>query len=176
MAYYQFGGEKRVQRPSLWFLVLSLSSFTTAAWVELILWTSALLHFIWIKSHLLDFNCTSFFDLMDIACVNSYLIYSMRHLNSFSFLDYKIVIAKNLIQYNQDRKRAVPMLRPCKKKNQPESIDNHGGHLPDYQTIRKRCVYCAMESKENRTFIIFLPCNIPLCLVKERNCFQRYHI
>ena len=29
------------------------------------------------------------------------------------------------------------MLRQPKKKNQPESIDNHGGHLPDYQTMRK---------------------------------------
>ena len=142
----------------------------------MILWTSVLLHFVWIKSHLLDFTSTSFFDLMDIACVDSYLIYNMRHLNNLPFLDYKIFIAKNLIQYHQDRKRSVPMLRPSKKKNQPKSIDNHGGHLPDYQTMRKRCAYCAMDIKENRTFAICLPCNIPLWLVKERNCFQRYHM
>ena len=30
-------GQKRVHRPSLWFLVLKLSRFTIAAWVELIL-------------------------------------------------------------------------------------------------------------------------------------------
>ena len=65
------------------------------------------------------------------------------------------------------------MLRPCKKKNQPESIDNHGGHLPDYQTIRKRCAYCAMESKENRTFVIFLPCNIPIMLSKGKKLFPK---
>ena len=82
-----------------------------------------------------------FFDLMDIACVNSYLIYNMKHPNKLSLLDYKIVVAKNLVQYHQGRKRAVPMSRPSKKKNQPESIDNHGGHLPDYQTMRKRCAY-----------------------------------
>ena len=80
------------------------------------------------------------------------------------------------IQYHEGRKRAVPMSRPSKRKNQPESIDNHGGHLPDYQTMRKRCLYCAMEGKENRTFVICLACNIPLCLVKERNCFQEHHI
>ena len=33
-----------------------------------------------------------------------------------------------------------------------------------------------MEGKENRTFVICLACNIPLCLVKERNCFQKHHI
>ena len=59
-----------------------------------------------------------------------------------------------------------------KRKNQPESIDNHGGHLPDYQTMRKRCTYCAMEGKENRTIVICSACNIPLSLLKERNCLQ----
>ena len=117
-----------------------------------------------------------FFDLMDIACVNSYLIYYMKHPNKLSLLDYKIAVTKNLIQYHQGLKRAVRMSRPSKRKNQPESIDNHGGHLPDYQTMRKRCLYCAMEGKENRTFVICLACNIPLCLVKERNCFQKHHI
>ena len=39
--------------------------------------------------------------------------------------------------------------------------------------MRKRCAYCAMESKENRTFVICLACNIPLCLVKERNLFPK---
>ena len=55
MTYYQFRGEERVQRRSLWFLVLRFSSFTTAAWVELILWTSILRHVVWIETHLLDF-------------------------------------------------------------------------------------------------------------------------
>ena len=117
-----------------------------------------------------------FFDLMDIACVNSCLIYNMKHPNKLSLHDYKIVVAKNLIQYHQGRKRAVPMSRPSKRKNLPESIDNHGGHLPDYQTMGKQCAHCAMKGKENRTFVICLACNIPICLVKERNCFQKHHI
>ena len=97
-----------------------------------------------------------FFDLMDIACVNSYLIQNMKHPNKLPLLDYKIFAAKNLIQYCQGRKRTVPISWPSKRKNQPESIDNHVGHLPDYQMMQKRCVYCAMEGKENRTFVICL--------------------
>ena len=89
-----------------------------------------------------------FFDLMDIACVNSYLIYNMKHPNKLSLLYYEILVAESQIQYHQGQKRAVPMSRPSKRKNQPESIDNHGGHLPDYQTMRKRCAYCAMEGKK----------------------------
>ena len=122
------------------------------------------------------FDLRIFFDLMDIECVKSYLIYNMKHPNKFSLIDYKIVIAKNLIQYHQGWKRAVPMSRSSKRKNQPESIDNHGEHLPDYQMMQKRCAYYAMEAKENRTFVICLTRNIPLCLVKERSCFQKHHI
>ena len=117
-----------------------------------------------------------FFDLMNIVCFNNYLIYKMKHLNKLFPLDYKIVVTKNLIQYHVDRKRIVPMLKPSKRKKQPELIDNHGGYLPNLQAIQKRCMYCAMEGKENRTFIICLACNIPLCLVKKKNCFQKYHI
>ena len=35
-----------------------------------------------------------FFDLMDIPCVNSYLIYNMKHPNKLFLLDYKTVVAK----------------------------------------------------------------------------------
>ena len=112
-----------------------------------------------------------FFDLMDITCVNSYLIYNMKHPNKLSLLYYKTVVAKNLIKYHQGRKRAVPMSRPSKRNNQPESIDNQGGHLPDYYTVRKRCAFCAMEDKGNRTFVICLAFKISLCLLKQRNCF-----
>ena len=41
-----------------------------------------------------------FFDLMDIACVNSYLIYNMKHPYKLFLLDYEIFVAKNLIQYH----------------------------------------------------------------------------
>ena len=78
-----------------------------------------------------------FFDLMDIVCVNSYLIYNMKYPNKLFLLDYKSVVIKNLIQYHQGRKRTVPLLGLSKRKNQPEFMDNHG-HLPDYQAMQKR--------------------------------------
>ena len=116
------------------------------------------------------------FYLMYIAYVTSYLIYNMKHPKKLSLLDYKIVVVKHLIQYHQGWKRVVPMSRPSKWKKQPGSTDNHGAYLPNYQTMRKRCAYCAIEVKENRTFVISSACNIPLCLVKEKNCFQKHHV
>ena len=79
MTHYQFRGDQRVQRPSLWFLVVRLSSFTIAAWVELILWTSILPLIVWIENHLLDF--TSAFSLMwwisHVSIVTSFITWSI---------------------------------------------------------------------------------------------------
>ena len=94
-----------------------------------------------------------FFDLMDIACVNSYLIYNMKHPNKLSLLDYKIVVAKNLIQYHQSRERAVPMSRSCKRKNQRLII------MEDIYQITKRCendmrtVQWRIKKIENSSFV-----------------------
>ena len=76
-----------------------------------------------------------FFNLMDIACVNKYLIHNMKHPNKLSLLDYKIVVAKNLNQYHHGRKRAVPMLRQSKwRTNQ-----NRLMIMEDIYQITKRC-------------------------------------
>ena len=56
MTYYQFRGEKKVQRPSLGFSVLWLSGFTKVVSVELILWTRVLADMVWIERHLLAFT------------------------------------------------------------------------------------------------------------------------
>ena len=87
MTYYQFRGEKRVQRPSLRFLVLRLSKFTIAGWVELILWTSVLPHIVWIESHLLDFTSTFSFIwwISHVSIVTSFITWSILK-NCFSLI------------------------------------------------------------------------------------------
>ena len=75
-----------------------------------------------------------FFDLMDILCVNSYLIYNMKHPNKLLLLNWKIVVAKNLNQYHQGRKRAVPMSRSSKRENLNRLII-----MEDIYKITKRC-------------------------------------
>ena len=53
-----------------------------------------------VRKSYLTFYLQIFFDLMDIAFVISCLIYNMKHPNKLPLLDYKIVVAKKLIQYN----------------------------------------------------------------------------
>ena len=100
----------------------------------------------------------------------------MKHPKQLTLLDYKIVLAKNLIRWHQSRQRAVPLLRPSKRKSASVASNDHGGHLPEFQPTRKECTYCSKEGKENRTFVLCLACDIPLCLVKDRNCFSKHHM
>ena len=74
-----------------------------------------------------------FFDLLGIACVNSFLVYNMKHPKQLTLLDYKIVIAKNLIRWHQTRQRAVPLSRPSKRKSNSVASNDYGGHLPEFQ-------------------------------------------
>ena len=117
-----------VQRLSLRFLVLKVIKLYNSGMggVDLMNQRTAGYHLD--RKSSVRFYLRIFFDLMDIACVNSYLTYNMKHPNKLSLLDYKIIVAKNLIQYHQGWKRAVPISRPSKRRNQPESIDNHGEH------------------------------------------------
>ena len=108
-----------------------------------------------------------FFDLLDIACVNSFLVYNMKHPKQLILLDYKIVIAKNLIRWHQSRQGDVSLSRPSKRKITSVASNEHGDHLPELQPTQKRCTYFSKEGNENRTFIVCLACDIPLCLVKD---------
>ena len=130
IAYYQFRGEKKVQRPSLRFLLLRLPNFSISAWVELILWTSVLTNFVWIESHVLDltFTFSLIWWILHVWIVTSFITRSI--LTNCLSLVTRLLSQKMLIPYHQGPKRAVPMPTLSKRKNQHESID--------YQTMQKR--------------------------------------
>ena len=117
----QFRGEKRVQRPSLRFLVLRLSRLYNSGMGGVDFMDKSFVAYRLDRKSSVRFYLRIFFKLMDIAMCQCY---NMKHPNKLSLLDYKIVVAKHLIQYHQ--KKTVPMSRPSKRKNQTESIDNHG--------------------------------------------------
>ena len=89
-----------------------------------------------------------FFDLLNIAYADSFLVYNMKHPEQLTLLSYKIFMAKNLIQWHQSRQRAVPLSRPSKRKRSSVASNDHGGHLPEFQPTRKRCTHCSKEGKK----------------------------
>ena len=114
-----------------------------------------------------------FFDFLDIAVVNSKIVYNkIESAPSLSSLDFQYSIAQTTVR-KFSRKRAVPLSRPSKRSRGPsfDIVD----HLTDFAPSRVRCAFCLSKNVESRTYVRCITCNIALCLQKDRNCFQQYH-
>ena len=113
-----------------------------------------------------------FFDFLDIAVVNSKIVYNkIESAPSLSSLDFRYSIAQTMIRKFSSRKRVVPLSRPSIGPSF-DIVD----HLPDFAPSRVRCAFCSSKTVESRTYVRCMTCNIALCLQKDRNCSQQYHI
>ena len=81
------------------------------AGVDLMDQRTAAYHLDWKSS--VRFYHRIFFDLVDIACFNSYSFITWSILTSCLSLITRLLSQKNLIQYHQGRKRAVPVTKRC---------------------------------------------------------------
>ena len=115
-----------------------------------------------------------FFDFLDIAIVNSKIVYNkIESAPSLSSLDFRYSIAQPMIRKFSSRKRAVPLSRPSQRSRGP-SFDTVV-HLTDFAPSRVLFAFCSSKNVESRTYVRCITCNIALCLQKDRNCFQQYH-
>ena len=73
-----------------------------------------------------------------------------------------------------NRKRAIPTSGPSKRSK--GEIAMVVDQLPQFAATHARCASCSLIKLENRTFIQCMNYHIPLCLQKERNCFDEHHI
>ena len=115
-----------------------------------------------------------FFDFLDIAVVNSKIVYNkIESALSLSSPDFRYSIAQTMIRKFSSRKRAVPLSRPSKRSRSPsfDILD----HLPDFALSRVRCAFCSSKNVDSQTYVRCMTCNIALCLQNNRNCFQQYH-
>ena len=77
-----------------------------------------------------------FFDLIDIAIVNSYIVYAKLG-NSISLLDFKIIVSKSLIERYSNRHRSFPLSRTSKRKALGSSLPKEiPTHMPEFNENR----------------------------------------
>ena len=89
-----------------------------------------------------------FFDFLDIAVVNSKIVYNkIESAPSLSSLDFRYSIAQTMIRKFSSRKRAVLLSRPSKRSRGPsfDIVD----HLPDFAPSRVRCAFCSSKNVES---------------------------
>lgn len=121
-----------------------------------------------------------FFDILDIAMNNSYLVYVKLHEKHrvegplLSSLEYRQHVARSLINNFTCRQRSRPTLVSSKKLRIGEKR-NLPAHNMEKAEKLKRCVNCAKRRIENRTHNKCVMCNVHLCFTSKRNCFVEYH-
>ena len=115
-----------------------------------------------------------FFDFLDIAVVNSKIVYNKIELAPLlSSIEFRYSVAQVMIRKFSSRKRAVLLSRPSKRSRGPsfDIVD----HLPDFAPSRVRYAFCSSKNVESRTYVHYITCNIAFYLQKDCNCLQQYH-
>ena len=112
------------------------------------------------------FYLRMFFNLIDIAIVDSHIVYTKLG-NSISLLDFKIFVVKSLFGRHNHRQQYFPLNRSSKE------IPTH---MPKFNLKRIRCRFCKNERADHKTFVSCPTCGLYLCFTKERNCFLKHHV
>lgn len=119
-----------------------------------------------------------FFHFIDMAVVNSFIIYKELKEGKLSLKNFRRRVVDGLLAQNQ--------LQPKKKQNVPQQISKHKPHIspevrfessvhqPTRGTLR-RCGLCSTKKNQKRTEWLCETCKISLCLGKTRNCFAKFH-
>nr|XP_037274775.1 piggyBac transposable element-derived protein 4-like [Rhipicephalus microplus] len=118
---------------------------------------------------------TLFFHSVDIACVNSYVIFQahrQQHAgasellrpSNFDQLAFRMELAQQLLDLEErPQVRTPPQTRSTQ-------------HKPYRLEKRRRCKKCYEDNKlDHKTNVICKTCNVCLCFTTARNCFAQYH-
>ncbi|KAG5883896.1 hypothetical protein JTB14_007784 [Gonioctena quinquepunctata] len=115
-----------------------------------------------------------FYFLVDLAIVNSFILYqTSRRLNS-SQLTYRIALVRQLIGgYSSRKRRGKPVQFLANKKTVPDEVrlTSVGAHFPEQGTYR-RCRICSTKSNEKQTQSTCSQCEAP---VRVPECFKNLH-
>jgi hypothetical protein len=139
-----------------------------------------------------------FFGILDIAFVNSYVVYKcLNKEERISLLDFRRGVAKGLMirgltkarltpkraSSNSPRSspRSTPVRSLPKRRKYNYSVANDvrlgnlGSHWPIFEKERKRCEQCSSMGVESRPHSKCSSCNVTLCVNEKKNCFSQYH-
>lgn len=105
-----------------------------------------------------------FFHLLDIAVLNSFLLFKGEE----SHRDFRLSLIRTLIKIHE-----IPKV-PTTPKSPGNSVRFDGsGHWPLNGKNRRRCVVCHKNGVQRRSTVICKKCNVALCI--DKDCFGKYH-
>lgn len=116
-----------------------------------------------------------FYYLIDLAIVNSYLLWHLRN-PKCDHLTFRLKLSRQLINGYTTRK-SIGRPPNFVKISTPDEVRtaNVGVHMPVKNVNYRRCKLCSSKSVENRSRFTCSYCKVPLCITEDRACFTKFH-
>ena len=114
-----------------------------------------------------QFHLHLFFDLFDVALVNSFIVYKKLENKDLTLKEFKICIALKFMASFVSQKLSCSNHRPSKCTKAQKSGLIPSSHLSVFLVTRGRCTVYSQAGKENRTFVTCSLCDLALYLQKE---------
>ena len=115
-----------------------------------------------------------FFGLLDMAIVNSFLVFREAADSKISQKEYRRHLAKGLLTYSHQatcpKRRKSAFSIPASVRN-----SNVGVHMPEFNAPKRRCEVCSKDGLESRPTSPCSHCGVNLCCNGSKNCFVRFH-
>ena len=103
--------------------------------------------------------------------MNSHIVY-IKLVNSISLLDFKIALAKSLIERYSNRQRSFPLSRTIKRKVLESSLPKEiPTHMPEFSEKRIQCNFCKNEGADHKTVASFRAVVCTCAVPKRENAF-----
>ena len=99
------------------------------------------------------------FDLVDVAIVNSHIIYT-KYCNDMSSLNFKIGVEKDLIDRYSNCKRSLTTSKPNRQSSpEPSMPRDVPTQMSEFREKWMRCYYCKNEGLNNKKIVSCQTCD-----------------
>ena len=124
---------------------------------------------------------TLFFHLIDIAVVNSFILFRehQANYNNITTLMMKPFTGEEIVRQLCDLPEYDDPPTSTRSKPVPKLGDFEVVHMPEFSHVRRLCVVCYKQGRGELKIASY--CSAPQCegkymhITKERNCFKEFH-
>lgn len=120
-----------------------------------------------------------FFHFLDCCVVNAFTLYKCKGLSTLTLKNFRRrvidgLLVNKLVELKAKTKTGaeVPAKKP--RKVSDEIRHTSSSHQP-VRSTRRRCARCSTRNQQVRTEWSCSVCAVPLCLSKNKTCFQEFH-
>ena len=116
-----------------------------------------------------------FFHLLDLAILNSYILFSSCGEKKISHRDFRLTLIREMLaRAGHERRSSMPVGRPAPPSTNIGRLDTrHNKHWPGRNPTKRRCRVCSARGVMRTVMFKCMKCDVALCV--DRSCFADYH-